>query len=941
MDFPTVIIRDKNNATKQTTIAPSEIVKDTAGLDIEYMGDVREGSISSGQITLQISADAWERAKALGDELLIFLQNWWGGEIDMQSVSWDTDNQTVTFDAYGWLDYAEKITYLNELQEDPKRWGYDGELLGTVPIFFPNLSGVDWGSSAEERGRIVKIFKNDPYKTSRESPIAGEFEVKKVGHYDGRVGFTLDNLPEAPDVILHGYFDGIKLSDTYNVTPPSYFWRGYVDILKDKNIGLLTDADKGATITIEGSGRSSSTDYDGDYIIYHIENPAGDPTHQRVYFATTYLNSEKSAPSSALPVIVTIKTWRLKGLRFSISPKWGVNRPIEEVMEKCLDQLGVPSTGQHISLDFPEPQAASLSTLARGYYEENYLFGGAAGEQSDIYANPDGIIFFGVKYLKGYKISTGEIKPYVERNDGKGYDYIYDFNEDRGSYANSSDTWQSNSYYSYGSAWEIAKIAYVTRSYVWCVLHNGGYFVIARLNIKDLNDPYVDVTIGDSSGAPIDEATAQEEYQACTWSYWQRSNPTDPDPYLVGIYIDTSGANKIVKWRAANLAMCQWEGSAKTVQILTGAGTITPPGYGICDNYDEVLLASVWGAAFYGIDNEATLTGSSAVLIYQKAVRDYHGIAPAEGESKALLWTGGTVVGSKSKYYYMDYGAATVTQISGERFVGKPVYTSTRPGTAISEKRWWGYRWKEDYKYPDELGLEIVSITLGQSVDDIITAYAIKDILGWCKIGNNLYSGIMLEKEYEDQDDDVGLIQLGEFTMVLRQPNFTDQNLREVLEHLIEMCCAYIYISWDISEAWIYSRWQITNNVYIDTDAIIGTPEYMPYIYSEVDRIDMGDWIYPQPQPYETQNIVTESIYGDYVDTPLLATNIGKNWLDWLNQYIGTLDLQYKLDMNIKTGTKINWNGKDWLVMTTTKNPLNETMTISAIGYRERGGSWT
>ena len=879
----TIKVLDANDLTRFVVI-DKYIEKN---ISINHGGSVEEGAIDSGSVSLTIDQAQWETAKALGDILFLHIEGYWGGKIALDEVTIDFRNHLASVTAYGWLDYADSIRYLDKIFDQAKLYGINGELFGSAPLFFPNLA-VDYFKGAHaERGRVVTFLKNDPYKTQREAPIEGEYTVSGIQKVEGVKALVLDGLPDPPSIEMQGRYGSIAITGTH--------WRPVITIPVDTPFGVFTAADLGGIITVDGLD-----DYNGDYVIYAILVPG---TYlQEIYCKEVFSTTEKAQPSGSPLCSLSIKVWRQKKLRFRISERWKKNIAVKAVINDALEQLGIPEPGRHISLSLPTEGDASLSTLARGYSAA--ASSNSAGILQPFCAVGENV-FFGMRWFRCYVNEQGEYYP-------TGKNCIYDFCEDQSgaSYEGTGDVW-----YSYSAStqdWEIRSIVHEpSTQWLWLGLSSdtdGEYIV--KMDVSDLENATVTDVISSGYGM------SGYSHVLTNMVYWSgKIIHLSYDNFSQRVYV--SYVNTTTKIPGSSL-----------LDTLYGQGQMQQYGYGAVYEDTDRYITGIGDAYTWDID----LTTITTTPVYAR--RDSGSpisIAVAQGEDTALLWFRRS--GGYHLYRYV-FSTTTYTKVTySNTLYGGIAYSATKPGTDTPYKRFWTYYWD---KLASEY-IEIIGVDLQGNVDaQRVETYSYNSYGQWVNVGMNLVTALSMEADYSD-DPDVSLVQLGKFTLVLRSPNFTGQSLREIIQNMASMACCWLDISWDRSAAYFYSRNKPRNALVAHVLETTDSYTYTPYDTGAIaDYIDMGQWRYPVAPPIAYQEEVAHSVYGEYIDSALLASSIGELWYEWLRVWLQKLEITICHNDNIQIGSLIYWQGTQYMIVSYDHEMTREVDHITAHKYFRR-----
>jgi len=889
--YPEIIIYAKSDPSQKVILQDCEIVKEDSA-SIDQGGGIDESGISSGSITIQIDSDSWDKCIALNDTLLISVDQLFGGKIDMQSIEKDIDKRLVKLDAYGWLDYAENINNLTEVYLDRRRWGSNGELRGAIPIFFSNLEST-WTASYREKNRKIKFLKNDEYKTKKASVLEGEHTIQQLQKKDDKWGYLLNDVPEAPEITWVGSFGGI--------TESTIFWRAVVRIPKMFDY-MIRDYESGAKITVYGTD-----DYDGDYTFRYVKD-AG--LYKYLILDEQFRGSEKAQPTGWLSCHVGAKIWQHKGIRFEVSERWDVNINIEVFIKKCLTQLGIPQAGQHVDIAMgSEGSDTDFSLVARGFDKEVYIDHSEKRTTMCVYED---LVWFGVYALSLYHCGVGMF--YSSKRE-----FLYAFNGESSDYK-TIDKWYGLGYHNHGD-WEISQIFQINSTELWVVLDLYGSWTTERehavicLDITDKDDIYCKA-IGDH----VDCIAQTSQFGKGSDSLWQRNS--DGKNYIVSLYMQEVGGSVFEYIRFVNLNNYHYD----SISLLWSDSSIlsnwSDIARGAIESTAETYLVNRWYTKkIYEIDLAASIGQITATYIEHDYADEIHSVCAAQGESIFFLnnrW--GTmlrIVVGDGFYSYLQ---------NAEGAIG---YSAIKPGVGSVEKRFYAIE-HADTSRTERTNLIIYNID-GSTAQQmpIPGVYAAYGDWGTYPDNKNLYTFVFA-------DNEAALAQLGTFQAILYRPDFSGQNLREILVNLADMCNCWVWIKWDRSEAYFYSKKKKQNVVNLTDSEIIGTPNLKPYMQSEVDYIDMGEWSYPdyEAYPWTGEIIQTHSVFGDYITNALLAESIGKNWKEWLDRYIGELSIDVNFNAEIRTGTRISWNGAYWLVLNVSIDIIKWTMHLECIGYR-------
>ena len=1003
MSFPLIYLRQADFFT-YITLNPSDI--QNADIEIDYGGGVKEGSISSGGLSLTVKKAVWdliytstylEKSYPRHHIFVDITQHVeghqyirWLGVVDIPNMTYDPITELISFEAYGVLDYLDQVEPSN-LWDDPpyysKEDDYKGRLIGANGIFVPNNPNIRYRGEFYSYGRKVFFKNKDPY--TRQSSLDGEYTIKSCGFWSGEeftnstsegyvVAFLIDGLPEPPVTELIGdlKYDDIG-GNRINLK---------VETTTNSSLGMLTPADRGSTVSLRVVNPSNtfSDTYNGDYEITHIDVPS--PYYQYIYIGIRDKSEFDSLPNG-VPCKISIRTWRTDGLDYYIEPKIMANISLESMLSSMLAKLPFCTheegekdpdfvvTGIH----YPAGTIKDKPKLfTKGFHIDPTITTNAGKSiypfKNDYISNIAIVTLQGSAILHVIHTSTGSnYESWVKTSSGKkrSYPYLYNFTEDRGSYAHTDDWWQNNSAYSAYDTWNVISIIYSriekegddTILHVWVELRGQktGYSdgwciaeIVANMDIESeqgyeieaLLNPYVKRVMNHISTASPDSIIAENPYYALASAvyYWKDMN----DQHICSaFYWDTTSTDKLY-WCPINLNTMSRHRSPVLIKTYsTGTYTTTTASTAI---YSDACILSTQ-VYLYEIDLQSTYNTGVASISFEEDIGhviSYISKCPYEGTNPRrtifLLWIGAPNQEEGSYHTYDLYNNKyTNSPIPGNRWCGAAELTYYK-----GDMYWTGFWYKDDYEFSDDAkALELHMINADDysiSPDDQFDLYTNRPR---CPPSSApFFVGVELVSETYEKDDDgcsrIGALVNIHHPTVVHSPNIRDMTSREIVEHCVELLCSTLEISYKSTppRRWTYT---VTAKLYestpylIDSGKIIGNVEYKPYNINKVTHIEMGSYTYPYKDSWAYHRTrlydYTESIFGDWIDSDLLAENVGDLWLRWLSSIKGHISFRYKWCEGISIGNRIQWEGHIFVVTSISINVTSLYMDIEGEEY--------
>lgn len=311
-------------------------------------------------------------------------------------------------------------------------------------------------------------------------------------------------------------------------------------------------------------------------------------------------------------------------------------------------------------------------------------------------------------------------------------------------------------------------------------------------------------------------------------------------------------------------------------------------------------------------------------------------IACAENEGYVSIWKKG---GGKFEYFVYNYLTNTYKylDVSNINPVGAICYSPYKAGTTTTYKRFYGFHKDITTKEISLISwsLDCKKDTKMLEIENGKTWYY--PCLNWSKTSEyKFYTLVLKGSEYDEDSNSMNLIHIDKYNYLLARPNFTGKTLSEVIKILLEMTNCFLWINYDRSECYFYSKFKYIKQIAINKNYVASEYDYYPYKEEKTNVIDFGNYQYPSANPYESENLIIKSVAGDYVDNHYLAEELGKNWLEWLNSYNKELSFDYLFSDLIKIGNMFVWEAFKFRIMSLTIDFLNQIMNIKAESYKEK-----